>query len=568
MFCVNCGRDIPDHVKVCPHCGNIQPEGLKKKTFLGFDVPTMDIAGFRKRATNLMRTVQGDAPEDISIAVRMRRMASSFQKIKAMPGYYCTGCGEYIDRNKAYLNNAVTCSNCGCQIIAPDRINQTIRAFNQSGISGIIGGGMGDTSQEQIAKYYASSYYHFTRSPMEDVVQDPNQIGEYLVSTQIDDALRSFRNLHYHIYYNLTIPEVDGRLTEIDALIICGNAVIILNTTGHNNGFLANRLDDEYWIRQSGGKAEPVQNPLLKNLYTIAALKYIVKDLPVNYEHMYSIVVLKDLNERTKRPSNILELKLGNYIICKTSVLASHISDILQQELRGRVDDVFTTEKYMSPLIHELDVRSKLNEEQKIRLEIQKNNPRRLPINRYFYTQDTRDSQNPVSYLLRSNGKYIESYQSTGKWINVNALFTAENNAISWKDTEAPFLPLENDMHRLAAALCILNDSPFADYQDLLDGNNHVSEEGFSSQDAAADTSDAAEEQAAPGEDASFTEESAPKEIDAVYFKGCRNVRELSLRYKALAKIYHPDSEGGDVESFKLLQQEFEKLKEVLAEEE
>lgn len=51
----------------------------------------------------------------------------------------------------------------------------------------------------------------------------------------------------------------------------------------------------------------------------------------------------------------------------------------------------------------------------------------------------------------------------------------------------------------------------------------------------------------------------------SVFFSGCTTQEKLEKRYKSLCKAYHPDSEGGDEESFKNLQAEYEKIKAYLS---
>lgn len=50
----------------------------------------------------------------------------------------------------------------------------------------------------------------------------------------------------------------------------------------------------------------------------------------------------------------------------------------------------------------------------------------------------------------------------------------------------------------------------------------------------------------------------------AVFFSGCTNIEKLEKRYKSLCKAYHPDSEGGDTETFQKMQEEYTALKEHL----
>jgi DNA segregation ATPase FtsK/SpoIIIE-like protein len=53
--------------------------------------------------------------------------------------------------------------------------------------------------------------------------------------------------------------------------------------------------------------------------------------------------------------------------------------------------------------------------------------------------------------------------------------------------------------------------------------------------------------------------------VETKYFKGCTNSDELSLRYKKLCLIYHPDSGNGDVDTYIELKDEYELLKKRLS---
>lgn len=53
--------------------------------------------------------------------------------------------------------------------------------------------------------------------------------------------------------------------------------------------------------------------------------------------------------------------------------------------------------------------------------------------------------------------------------------------------------------------------------------------------------------------------------IETKYFKGCVTLDDLSLRYKKLCLIYHPDSGSGDVDTYIELKDEYELLKKRLS---
>ena len=50
------------------------------------------------------------------------------------------------------------------------------------------------------------------------------------------------------------------------------------------------------------------------------------------------------------------------------------------------------------------------------------------------------------------------------------------------------------------------------------------------------------------------------------FFAGCDTIEKLDKRYKALCKTYHPDSEAGDENTFKLMSEEYQKLKNQMGE--
>ncbi|MCH5337334.1 MAG: hypothetical protein J1E03_01000 [Acetatifactor sp.] len=57
-----------------------------------------------------------------------------------------------------------------------------------------------------------------------------------------------------------------------------------------------------------------------------------------------------------------------------------------------------------------------------------------------------------------------------------------------------------------------------------------------------------------------------PEGAGTGFFAGCDSLEKLEKRYKALCKTYHPDTEAGDEETFKKMQEEYEELKGKLGE--
>lgn len=56
-------------------------------------------------------------------------------------------------------------------------------------------------------------------------------------------------------------------------------------------------------------------------------------------------------------------------------------------------------------------------------------------------------------------------------------------------------------------------------------------------------------------------EQKSAAAVGGGFFAGCNTPEKLEKRYRALCKTYHPDSEAGDEETFKVMTEEYEKLK-------
>lgn len=55
---------------------------------------------------------------------------------------------------------------------------------------------------------------------------------------------------------------------------------------------------------------------------------------------------------------------------------------------------------------------------------------------------------------------------------------------------------------------------------------------------------------------------------NSIFFSGCTTRNKLDKRYKSLCKAYHPDAEGGDSETFMVLTEEYNRLKDMFEPEE
>lgn len=54
---------------------------------------------------------------------------------------------------------------------------------------------------------------------------------------------------------------------------------------------------------------------------------------------------------------------------------------------------------------------------------------------------------------------------------------------------------------------------------------------------------------------------------NSIFFSGCTSRNKLDKRYKSLCKAYHPDAEGGDSETFMVLTEEYNRLKDLFPDE-
>jgi len=50
-------------------------------------------------------------------------------------------------------------------------------------------------------------------------------------------------------------------------------------------------------------------------------------------------------------------------------------------------------------------------------------------------------------------------------------------------------------------------------------------------------------------------------QVDLGYFNGCNDLVSLKDRYRALTKVYHPDTKTGDADMFKTITEEYEELR-------
>lgn len=83
------------------------------------------------------------------------------------------------------------------------------------------------------------------------------------------------------IFRNVYIPAPDGRLTEIDLLIVCKKGILVIENKAFN-GIIYGDGEHNRWIQYLGGKKSYFLSPVIQNRYHKKCLKeYIKNRVPV-----------------------------------------------------------------------------------------------------------------------------------------------------------------------------------------------------------------------------------------------------------------------------------------------
>lgn len=313
MFCIYCGAKIGEAANFCIKCG----KPVAKKTD-GKNQTT---------AEPTPSTPNNTARENIQ-----QMVLTSISRVANSRGYYCFNCGCYVDRQRAAYNGDVRCVECGTPMIKP---NFTSHVGNSVARYGLIGGALHSVFEttnyvqnspvNYVRSYYYSAYYHQTKYPFEMVATDKGKMGEYLVEVGFQLAKSVFRNLKPYIFFNLLIPEANGSFQEIDALVIIGAAIYVIEAKNRSGIFSMNAISDKFWSFQSySGDSSRVYSPLMQNSEHVVALQsYLADKLDFN-PTFFNYVTLSgsgciDWNIQTDEIDSIL---LGNWKISNTRGIA------------------------------------------------------------------------------------------------------------------------------------------------------------------------------------------------------------------------------------------------------
>ena len=120
--------------------------------------------------------------------------------------------------------------------------------------------------------YESSHYYQETRKPYDTIVHNKGAWGEY----QTFSALANVITSSSCILYNLYIPTKDGKITEVDAVLITPQGLFVLENKNFS-GWIFGDANQRYWcqtLRSSRGcEKHRFYNPIWQNGGHIRSLR-------------------------------------------------------------------------------------------------------------------------------------------------------------------------------------------------------------------------------------------------------------------------------------------------------
>lgn len=511
MYCIHCGAQVSDTANFCLKCG--KPIALKVDSRNNF---------FSKQKT----------VNQLQMLTR-----SSAMKVFGEPGYYCIGCGSYIDRAAADRALRNTCPACGVPIIGKYTRPQTFIGAIAKNVAGANNPNRNVNPETLIYNYYSSLYYQRNNYPYEEVAADVEKTGKYLVEVGYQKARASFKNFRTYIFFDLLIPEENGSFQEIDALVIFGSMVYVIEAKNRSGVFNMKSLSEDYWDFEAyNGEKCKIYNPLLQNNEHIAALQHYLSER-LDFEPFFFNFVSLAGNGTVNWniPVDPLdELKLGCWRVTNNANMEKTFTDdfgvFLQKMMEPGYDDGFPDydDKYAQKIIDALD--EVLNEpaeerDKKIAAMADSKVDKGQRPYRYYYGEINRS----VPMLFRTNGVHSQViYAYTGRWNSAyNVVGLSENGEPVLLDEKvrAEWTVINSEDELRNAFLCVKNGTGTHKETGTENGTEKGTEDGL------------------------------------MFFHGCNDLETLNARYKNLCKTFHPDGASGDEETFKMMQDAYESLK-------
>ncbi len=323
MYCTNCGAEIKNGSRFCTRCGKPVNSSAGNNPYMA-----------RHQETNTGR--RGDLAE--------QQAKQSYEAIRRMNGYYCLECGNYI--NHAYGD--MRCRFCRAEVIGGNYFSHSMNILDKYVKYGLIGGmfaevtdqidnlrgGDAKSAYSRIVDYYRSDFYRDNRIPFEQIASDKGLMGEYLVDRQFQMLKASYPGRSFHALYNLYVPEPNGSFAEIDAVIIYGKCIFVVEAKNRNGKFYISHLSDEMWDRTLDNTRDQIHSPLMQNEFHIDVLDHYLKEKNKNLENYFiNAVALAgnagfDQNIKNDAYDNLV---VRSWTISNTSVLCNQIVEFIQE---------------------------------------------------------------------------------------------------------------------------------------------------------------------------------------------------------------------------------------------
>lgn len=465
----------------------------------------------------------------------------SAEKIAEEPGYYCFNCGCYIDSDLAQQEGRGVCSACGTTVIREYLRPQNLLGNLAKRFSSVGNHNTPLTPEKLIYNYYGSLYYQQTGYPFEEVAVDKEKTGKYLVEVGYQKARASFKSYRTYIFFNVLIPEENGSFQEIDAIVVFGSMIYVIEAKNRSGMYSMNGLAEEYWDFESyDGEKAKVYNPLLQNNEHVAALQHYLRD-KLDFEPFFFNFVSLAGNGTVNWniPIDPLdELGLGCWRVTNNVSIEKTFTDdfgvFLQKMMAPGYDDGFPDydDKYAQMILKAMEpVLNEPMEERDRKIAERESNKDDKGQRPYSYFFGMINGSVPILY--RTNHVHSQViYAYTGRWSSAyNVVNLGENGEPYLTDESATVewsaINTEEDLRN--AFLFVKNGNPQADGQ------------------------------------ASGYVDSAPNasisEFESMFFHGCNDLATLNARYKNLCKTFHPDGASGDEETFKKMQKAYESIK-------
>ena len=187
-------------------------------------------------------------------------------------------------------------------------------------------------------QYKNGAYYQITRNPYTSVKNDKGQYAEYLIYK----SLRHFEDNGGKFLFNVLIPKINGKTTEIDVLLICSKGLFVFESKNYSGWIFGNESQENWTQTLPKGRGrshkERFYNPIMQNASHVRHLKNLIgQNLP-----MHSIIVFSDrctLKNITLKSTNVSVI--NHY---KLTSIVAQICNQIQASVytRTKISDIYS----------------------------------------------------------------------------------------------------------------------------------------------------------------------------------------------------------------------------------